>query len=60
MISDFIFLSFRCNGNEVASFYDQNHESNHKNSMVGQSVLLELKQGDKIQVSIWPITKPWS
>ena len=46
-------LSIRQNGNEVASFYDQNHESNHKNSMVGQSVLLDLKQGDKIQVSTY-------
>ena len=40
------------NGNEVASFYDQNHESNHKNSMVGQSTLLNLKIGDKVQVRI--------
>ena len=40
----------RLNGNEVASFYDQNHESNHKNSMVGQSTLLNLKIGDKVQV----------
>ena len=43
-------LAIRHNGNEVASFYDQNHESNHKNSMVGQSVLLSLKVGDKVQV----------
>ena len=44
-------LSIRQNGNEVASFYDQNHESNHKNSMVGQSVLVNLQIGDKVQVS---------
>ena len=45
-----LFLRCRLNGNEVASFYDQNHESNHKNSMVGQSTLLNLKIGDKVQV----------
>ena len=47
------YISFqnRLNGNEVASFYDQNHESNHKNSMVGQSTLINLKIGDKVQVS---------
>ena len=45
-------IFFRCNGNDVASFYDQNHDSNHRSSMVGQSVLLNLKIGDVIQVSI--------
>ena len=49
-------LSLRCNGNEVASFYDQNHDSNHKNSMVGQSVVVELGQGDKIQVYMYTHT----
>ena len=43
-------MTIRHNGNQVASFYDQNHESNHKNSMVGQSVILELEIGDKVQV----------
>ena len=42
---------FRLNGNDVASFYDQNHDSNHRSSMVGQSILLNLKIGDTIQVS---------
>ena len=46
----FIFL-YRLNGTEVGSFYDQNHESNHKNSMVGQSVLIYCNQGDKVQVN---------
>ena len=46
----FISIFFRVNGTEVGSFYDQNHESNHKNSMVGQSVLIDCKQGDKVQV----------
>ena len=45
-------LFFRLNGTEVGSFYDQNHESNHKNSMVGQSVLIDCKQGDKVQVKM--------
>jgi len=49
-------LSLRCNGNELASFYDQNHDSNHKNSMVGQSVVADLAQGDKIQVYMYTHT----
>jgi len=49
-------LSLRCNGNELASFYDQNHDSNHKNSMVGQSVVVELSQGDKVQVYMYTHT----
>merc|ERR1719382_138234 len=49
-------LSLRCNGNEVASFYDQNHDSNHKNSMVGQSVVVEVSEGDKIQVYMFTHT----
>ena len=49
-------MTIRRNGNQVASFYDQNHESNHKNSMVGQSVVVELGQGDKIQVYMYTHT----
>jgi len=49
-------LSLRCNGNEVASFYDQNHDSNHKNSMVGQSVVVELGEGDRVQVYMYTHT----
>jgi len=49
-------LSLRCNGNELASFYDQNHDSNHKNSMVGQSVVAELSEGDKVQVYMYTHT----
>ena len=41
---------------QVASFYDQNHDSNHKNSMVGQSVVVELGQGDKVQVYMYTHT----
>ncbi|XP_040568363.1 uncharacterized protein [Lepeophtheirus salmonis] len=49
-------LSLRHNGNQVASFYDQNHESNHKNSMVGQSIIVDLEIGDKIQVYLYTNT----
>ena len=49
-------MTLRRNGREVASFYDQNHESNHKNSMAGQSVLLDLQLGDKMQVYIFTDT----
>ena len=51
-----ILYRYRLNGNEVASFYDQNHESNHKNSMVGQSVLLNLQINDKVQVYMFTHT----
>ena len=43
--------ALRRNGVEVATLYDQNHIDNHKNSMVGQNVLMELEQGDRIQVN---------
>ena len=40
----------------MASFYDQNHDSNHKNSMVGQSVVVELGAGDRVQVYMYTHT----
>ncbi len=40
----------------MASFYDQNHESNHKNSMAGQSVLVDLEGGDKVQIYVYTDT----
>jgi len=49
-------LSIRCNGNELASFYDQNHDSNHKNSMASQSIIAELCEGDKIQIYMYTHT----
>lgn len=49
-------LSIRHNSNQVATFFDQNHESNHKNSMVGQSVILEVEVGDRVQVYIFTAT----
>merc|ERR1719266_3091891 len=36
-------LSIRLNGEEVASVFDQNHKDNHKNSMAGTTILLQLK-----------------
>jgi hypothetical protein len=42
--------ALRRNGVEVATLFDQNHTDNHKNSMAGQSILLELQQGDRVQV----------
>merc|ERR1712141_583463 len=49
-------LSIRHNGNQVATFFDQNHESNHKNSMIGQSVILEIDVGDRVQVYMFTAT----
>jgi len=49
-------LSLRCNGNEMASFYDQNHDSNHKNSMSSQSVVAELVTGDRVQIYMYTNT----
>jgi len=43
-------LSIRKNGEEIASIFDQNHKDNHKNSMAGQSIILEVKKGDEIVV----------
>merc|ERR1712241_687070 len=41
-------LSIRLNGEEVASVFDQNHKDNHKNSMAGTTILLQLKKGDEV------------
>lgn len=43
-------LSIRRNGDEVASIFDQNHKDNHKNSMAGQNIILDVKRGDEIVV----------
>merc|ERR1712080_426528 len=50
-------LSLRCNGNEMASFYDQNHDSNHKNSMAGQSCSRSCRRGHSTGLHVhshWP------
>ena len=43
-------LSIRKNGEEIASIFDQNHKDNHKNSMAGQNVIVDVKRGDEIVV----------
>merc|ERR1711971_884321 len=43
-------LSIRKNGKEIASIFDQNHKDNHKNSMAGQNIIIDVKRGDEIVV----------
>merc|ERR1711962_140146 len=43
-------LSIRKNGEEIASIFDQNHKDNHKNSMAGQNIILNVNRGDEIVV----------
>merc|ERR1711881_269034 len=43
-------LSIRKNGEEVASIFDQTHKDNHKNSMAGQNIIIDVKRGDEIVV----------
>jgi len=50
-------LSIRLNGEEVASVFDQNHKDNHKNSMAGTTIVLNLKAGD--EVCVYAYTGTW-
>merc|ERR1711962_1917403 len=50
-------LSIRKNGEEIASIFDQNHKDNHKNSMAGQNIIVDVKRGDEIVV--YAYTGPW-
>merc|ERR1712033_80638 len=50
-------LSIRKNGEEIASIFDQNHKDNHKNSMAGTTILLNLKRGD--EVCVYAYTGTW-
>merc|ERR1712114_171510 len=43
-------LSIRKNGEEIASIFDQNHKDNHKNSMAGQNIIVDVKRVDEIVV----------
>jgi len=43
-------LSIRKNGEEIASIFDQNHKDNHKNSMAGQTIIIDAQRGDEIVV----------
>jgi len=51
-----VLAAIRRNGVEVATLFDQNHIDNHKNSMAGQTVLIELAQGDRVQVYLYTFT----
>merc|ERR1712149_42981 len=50
-------LSIRLNGEEVASVFDQNHKDNHKNSMAGTTIVLNLKKGDEVCVYAYTGTR---
>merc|ERR1712088_953012 len=50
-------LSIRKNGEEVASIFDQNHKDNHKNSMAGQNIIIDVKRGDEIVVYAYTGTR---
>jgi len=50
-------LSVRLNGEEMASVFDQNHKDNHKNSMAGTTILLDVKKGD--EVVVYAYTGTW-
>ena len=41
-------LSIRKNGEEIASIFDQNHKDNHKNSMAGQTIIIDAQRGDEV------------
>merc|ERR1711962_379571 len=43
-------LSIRKNGEEIASIFAQNHKDNHKNSMAGQNIIINVNRGDEIVV----------
>merc|ERR1712142_1036556 len=43
-------LSIRKDGEEIASIFDQNHKDNHKNSMAGQNIIINVNRGDEIVV----------
>jgi hypothetical protein len=48
-----VLMAIRKNGEEVATVYDQNHNDNHRNSMAGQTLLLELNPGDRVQLYMY-------
>jgi len=51
-----VLVAIRRNGEEVGTVYDQNHIDNHRNSMAGQSLLVELEHGDRVQVYVYTFT----
>jgi hypothetical protein len=50
-------VSIRLNGEEVASVFDQNHKDNHKNSMAGTTIIINVKKGD--EVVVYAYTGTW-
>ena len=50
-------LSIRRNGEEIASVFDQNHKDNHKNSMAGQTIIMDCVKGD--EVVVYAYTGTW-
>merc|ERR1712098_1016884 len=50
-------LSIRKNGEEIASIFDQNHKDNHKNSMAGQTIIIDCMRGD--EVVVYAYTGTW-
>ena len=48
-----VLMSIRKNGEEVGTVYDQNHIDNHRNSMAGNTVLVDLVPGDKVQLYMY-------
>ena len=48
----FIAMHKKCNFNYKQNF-GQNHIDNHKNSMASQTVIMELAQGDRVQVYLY-------
>ena len=48
-----VLMSIRKNGEEVGTVYDQNHIDNHRNSMAGNTVLVDLMPGAKVQLYMY-------
>merc|ERR1719391_582608 len=51
-----VLVALRKYGEEAGTIYDQNHKDNHRNSMASQSLLLELEEGDRVQVYVYTFT----
>ena len=45
-----VMTAFNFTGEEIASIFDQNHKDNHKNSMAGQNIVINVNRGDEIVV----------
>ena len=45
------------NGRVITSIFDQNHKDNHKNSMAGQTIIMDCVKGD--EVVVYAYTGTW-